>query len=68
LYFRIQKRWKQLEAIVHPFVRQAIDILIRRAKQNIVVIEAIKLIENGLAEKCDSVWVVYTLQSFSSPV
>ena len=54
----------QLETIVHPMVRQAIDILIRRAKQNIVVVEAIKLIENGLAEKCDSVWVVHTPPEF----
>ena len=51
---------ERLEAIVHPMVRQAIDILVRRAKQNIVVIEAIKLIESGLAEKCDSIWVAYT--------
>jgi dephospho-CoA kinase len=49
-----------LETIVHPMVRQAIDILVRRAKHNIVVIEAIKLIESGLAEKCDSLWVTYT--------
>jgi dephospho-CoA kinase len=51
---------ESLETIVHPMVRQAIDILVRRAKQNIVVIEAIKLIESGLAEKCDSLWVTYT--------
>jgi dephospho-CoA kinase len=49
-----------LESIVHPMVRQAIDILVRRAKHSIVVIEAIKLIESGLAEKCDSLWVTYT--------
>ena len=47
-----------LEQIVHPIVRQAIDLLIRRAKQRVVVIEAIKLIEAGLADDCDAVWVV----------
>ncbi len=47
-----------LEQIVHPIVRQVIDLLIRRAKQPVVVIEAIKLIEAGLADDCDAVWVV----------
>jgi len=49
----------RLEAIVHPFVREAIDILIRRSSHNVVVVEAIKLIEGGLADQCDSVWVAY---------
>ncbi len=49
---------RQLEQIIHPIVRQAIDLLIRRAKQRVVVIEAIKLIEAGLADDCDAVWVV----------
>jgi dephospho-CoA kinase len=48
---------KQLEAIIHPYVRQAIDILIKRAKQRVVVIEAIKLLEGGLSAQCDVVWV-----------
>jgi dephospho-CoA kinase len=60
LVFSDPEALERLEAIVHPMVRQAIDILVRRAKQNIVVVEAIKLIESGLAEKCDSIWVVYT--------
>ncbi len=42
---------QSLEAIVHPMVRQAIDILVRRAKHNIVVIEAIKLIEFWISRK-----------------
>jgi dephospho-CoA kinase len=48
---------KQLEEIIHPYVRQDIDILVRRASQQVVVIEAIKLLESGLAKLCDSVWV-----------
>ena len=51
-----------LENIVHPLVLQAVDILIRRSKQDVVVVEAIKLIEAGLAEKCDSVWVTMAPQ------
>ena len=48
---------KQLEAIIHPFVRQAIDVLIRRSTQPVIVIEAIKLLEGGLSKLCDSIWV-----------
>jgi dephospho-CoA kinase len=51
---------EQLEAIVHPLVGQAVDILVRRSKQKIIVIEAIKLIESDLVSKCDSLWVTYT--------
>lgn len=50
---------KQLETIVHPFVRQAVDILVKRSTQNVVVIEAIKLLESPLRQSCDSIWVTY---------
>ncbi len=53
---------KQLEQIVHPLVEQAIDILVRRSKQNVIVIEAIKLFETNLQAHCDSVWVTYAHQ------
>ncbi len=49
----------QLEAIVHPLVRQAIQILAQRAPQKVVVIEAIKLLEGPLREMCDSIWVTH---------
>jgi dephospho-CoA kinase len=48
----------RLEAIVHPIVSQAIRLLISRAGQPVVVVEAIKLLESGLAEGVDAVWVV----------
>lgn len=48
----------KLEAIVHPVVRQAIATLVSRAKQRVVVIEAIKLLEGDLADVVDTVWVV----------
>lgn len=48
----------QLESIVHPFVEQAVDILVRRAPQPVVVIEAIKLLESNVHKVCDAVWVV----------
>ncbi|MCC6957424.1 MAG: dephospho-CoA kinase [Anaerolineales bacterium] len=49
----------RLEAIVHPHVREAIDILVRRSSHKVIVVEAIKLLESGLAELCDSIWVTY---------
>ena len=51
---------KDLEAIIHPLVDQAIDILVRRSKQPVVVIEAIKLLETDLASKCDAIWIVHS--------
>jgi len=48
----------RLEAITHPLVGQGIDTLISRAKQPIVVIEAIKLLESKLVDKVDAIWVV----------
>jgi dephospho-CoA kinase len=53
---------KQLENIVHPLVGQAVDIMVRRAHQQVIVIEAIKLIESDLRGKCDSLWVSYAPQ------
>jgi dephospho-CoA kinase len=47
----------QLEDIIHPFVGQAIDLLIRRATQKVIIVEAIKLLESDLRRKCDSIWV-----------
>lgn len=57
LVFSDPDAMKQLEEIVHPLVRQAADILIKRASQHVVVIEAIKLLEGDLRKVCDSIWV-----------
>jgi dephospho-CoA kinase len=46
-----------LEDIIHPFVAQAIDLLIKRATQKVIVVEAIKLLESDLRTRCDSIWV-----------
>jgi dephospho-CoA kinase len=48
-----------LEKIVHPFVEQAVDLMIQRASQPVVVIEAIKLMESNLNRSCDNLWVTY---------
>ena len=49
---------QKLERIVQPVVRQAIEALVKRAKQRVIVIEAIKLLEGGMGEMVDAVWVV----------
>lgn len=48
----------KLEAITHPIIRQAILALASRAKQRIIMIEAIKLLEGELSQVVDEVWVV----------
>lgn len=52
---------RDLEAIVHPAVRTLIlDALAQAEREGAgaVVIEAIKLVEGGLAALCDEVWLV----------
>jgi len=59
LVFRDAAALQELESIVHPLVRQAVDVLMKRATQAVVVIEAIKLLEGNLHRLCDSIWVIY---------
>lgn len=50
-----------LERIVHPHVRRMVDEALAAAAQAadpVVAIEAIKLVEGGLAERCDETWLV----------
>jgi dephospho-CoA kinase len=52
---------RDLEAIVHPGVRTLIEERIGRAQREgdpFVVVEAIKLIEGGLADRCDETWLI----------
>jgi dephospho-CoA kinase len=52
---------RDLEAIVHPAVRPRILTAIEAAEAEgaaAVVVEAIKLVEGGLADLCDEVWLV----------
>jgi dephospho-CoA kinase len=57
LVFNDPEAMALLEKIVHPLVEQAIDLMVQRATQKVVVIEAIKLIEANLNRLCDSLWV-----------
>jgi len=46
-----------LETIIHPLVRQALDVLVNKSTHRIIVIEAIKLLESEIHSLCDQVWV-----------
>ncbi len=52
----------RLEAIIHPLVFQAVDMLAMRTNRSVIALEAIKLIESGLYSKCDTVWVTHAPQ------
>ncbi len=62
LVFRDQAALSELEGIVHPLVLRAVDVLMKRASQPVIVIEAIKLLEGDLRKICDSIWVTYAPQ------
>ncbi len=52
---------EDLEAIVHPGVRRLVEERLERAVREgdpFVLVEAIKLVEGGLAERCDEVWLI----------
>jgi dephospho-CoA kinase len=59
LVFNDPEALKTLETIVHPIVERAVDLLIQRASQRVVVIEAIKLLEGKLVSACDVIWVAF---------
>jgi dephospho-CoA kinase len=58
IVFSDPAKLKRLEEIEHPIVRRLIDEQISAAPNPVVVVDAIKLIESGWADKCDAVWVV----------
>ncbi len=57
IVFSDSEALEKLETIIHPLVRQAIDLLVRRAAHKVIVVEAIKLLEGPLRTACDSIWV-----------
>ena len=63
LVFSDPQALQQLETIVHPLVEYAIDLMIQRASQRVIVVEAIKLLEGKLAAACDTIWVTYAPES-----
>jgi dephospho-CoA kinase len=58
IVFAFPEALAKLEAIVHPVVQQASLTLISRAKQPVIVVEAIKLLESDLSKVVNAIWVV----------
>jgi dephospho-CoA kinase len=58
IVFSDATRLRQLESIVHPAVLASISQTIATASEDVVVLDAIKLLESGLSGRCDAVWVV----------
>jgi len=58
IVFADRQALAHLERITHPIVIQTAQELIARALANIVAVEAIKLIESGMADQYDAIWVV----------
>jgi len=56
--FRDPEALRRLEAAVHPSVIAEVEQRIRRAREAVVVVEAIKLIESGMHRHYDALWVV----------
>lgn len=57
LVFNNPDAMMRLETIIHPLVRQALDVLVKKTASRIIVIEAIKLLESDIHSLCDQVWV-----------
>lgn len=57
IVFNDPEKLKQLEALIHPSVIQAILKRTKTAGRPVVAIEAIKLLESDLGGYCDSIWV-----------
>jgi dephospho-CoA kinase len=58
--FADRAQLQNLEAIVHPAVSEELARLLSVARDPVVVVEAVKLMEAGLHRYCDEVWIVTT--------
>lgn len=57
IVFKDPQAMRELEAIIHPAVRRVLFERIGASEARVVFVEAIKLLEGGLADECDQVWV-----------
>jgi dephospho-CoA kinase len=49
---------RRLEAITHPAVDEMVQQEIASSTADVIVVDAVKLIESGLSKRCNAVWVV----------
>lgn len=57
IVFNDPQAMQDLEAMVHPPVREELVRRVGESDASVVFIEAIKLLESGLAEACHQIWV-----------
>lgn len=50
---------RDLEAMMHPAVRQVVIQAIGESEADVVLIEAIKLLEGEMVQMCDQIWVTH---------
>ncbi|MDP9370737.1 MAG: dephospho-CoA kinase [Chloroflexota bacterium] len=48
----------ELDALTHPAVVAEVLRLIEESRADVMVVDAVKLVESGLAEACDALWLV----------
>lgn len=58
IVFRDPAALADLEAIIHPLVTQKIIDLIETTRRRVVAIEAIKLFESGIDQRCNTLWAI----------
>lgn len=58
IVFSDPRALRDLERITHPAVRREVDRRLAASRAEVMVIEAIKLLEGELYLRCDEVWVV----------
>lgn len=58
IVFADQQQLRRLEEISHPQVRLELRRLVQETSARVVVLDAIKLLENGLDKSADAIWVV----------
>ncbi len=60
IVFKDKSLLKQLNAIIHPAVKNRVREIIRENRdRNMIVIEAALLLEDNYREICDEIWYVY---------
>jgi len=58
IVFSLPEALERLDALTHPAVREEIAKRVANAKTAVVAVEAVKLFESGLANDCNSKWLV----------
>lgn len=58
IVFSDTKKLQKLESIIHPQVSRAFLNFLGSSQAGVVTLEAVKLIESGLHQYCDAVWMV----------